>query len=301
VADPSKCITCLDGFFPQLTCRTAAYEDCYKPDWDNPCATCQRAAPGSYQPCIACYGRPKSKADCDSCAAVGTAAAQKQCFACSAKVLATSSGTPGGCGGCFTHSRSPASLTQCLSCVGGDATAPGLRQHCSLCSAPGLSDAQAARCFKCLAGKGGSAACAVCSASASSDAAFAACLACRADPANGPDCRDCDSLSTGSALPADGEALRKKCYDCVVGSKLVVPTGAGAAALGSCQACFSVPGADAGRCVACNTNPLVPTLAKSWCVACAGKPAVQREACIKCLASNSKLGSAADVSKQCNV
>jgi hypothetical protein len=44
-SDPSKCIKCLDTFYPKLTCATADYNNCYKPDFDNPCATCQKVGP----------------------------------------------------------------------------------------------------------------------------------------------------------------------------------------------------------------------------------------------------------------
>lgn len=300
--EPGKCITCLDSFYPKLICRTNEYVDCYKPDFDNPCATCQNVGGGSYEQCISCYSRPKSKPDCDNCAVLSTQTAQQQCFTCSAKEPGSSSSSPGGCGTCFTHSKNPATLSQCLQCITSSSVNHALHQYCNLCASPELSEPQGNRCFKCLAGKDGGPACSMCARSASNEAAFAACMSCRANPANTPDCRDCDTL--GSGLPvADAEALRKKCYECVSASKLVVPPNAGSAPLGSCQACFSVKGADVGQCVACNGNSAVPSLAKGACVDCSTKAAGARDTCVKCLASssNSKLTSAYDFRKKCSV
>jgi hypothetical protein len=59
--DPSKCIKCLDSFYPKLTCTTAEYNNCYKPDFDNPCATCQKVSASSYDQCVTCFGKPSSK------------------------------------------------------------------------------------------------------------------------------------------------------------------------------------------------------------------------------------------------
>jgi hypothetical protein len=381
--DPTKCIKCLEGFYPKLTCTTAEYNNCYKPDFDNPCATCQKVSASSYDQCVTCFGKPSSKVrvqlctvstaavttgclalpvvhhyhysdffqddakewwhfatigalhngntcelfntviglfadhvllpllphgacpcaqvDCESCSVLSSPTSQSSCFKCSAKNPSGSSSNAGGCGLCFTHSKNAAFLNQCLDCLTDQHTTAQKRQVCSLCSSSELTGEQSARCFKCLDGKTGNAGCSTCSTAATTSAAFDACMGCRANAnANGPDCHDCDSL--GSSLAATArDALRKKCWECVSGSKLVVPQGAGSAPLGSCSSCFASSSADTASCVACNTNPAITTIAKSWCIACAVKPAGEREACMACLASNNKLTATGDYKTKCKI
>lgn len=296
--DPSKCIKCLDSFFPKMTCTTADYNGCYKPDFDNPCAMCQKVSGTSYDSCISCFSNPKSKVDCESCSVLSSPTAQSTCFSCSAKVPSSTSGAQGGCGLCFAHSKNTATLNQCVSCLTAAGTS-SKRGYCSLCSSSELTGEQSARCFKCLEGKSGSAGCSTCATKATSAAAFDSCMMCHADKANGPDCHDCETLGSNLA-PAARDAMRKRCWECVVSSKLVVPQNAGSAPLGSCQSCFASSSADTAACVSCNTNPLVPTIAKGWCIACAAKPAAERDACVKCLAAN-KLPSTPDYRAKCKI
>lgn len=300
--DPSKCYSCLASFYPKHLCRTTTYLDCYKPDFDNPCASCQSGAPAAYSSCIRCYGTPSSRADCDSCSQLPGADAQQQCYACSKTAAAAHSDTPGGCGVCFAQSSSPAAQKACLACVTNKSTAQDNRQHCSLCSSGDLSEAQTRRCYSCVSSKAGSASCADCSRATSSDAAFAACMACYANPNNGPDCADCSTLEVpGSAAAWD--AARKQCYGCVTASKLVAPEDAGFAPLGSCASCFTASG-DTARCVACNTSPATPVAAKSWCLSCSmaggSSSSGSGGGCVKCLQS-SKLASADDYKKKCKL
>lgn len=296
--DPSKCIKCLDTFYPKLTCTTAEYSNCYKPDFDNPCATCQKVASSSYEQCVSCFTKPSSKVDCETCSVLSGPTAQSACFKCSAKNPSGGSSS-GGCGLCYAHSKNTALLNQCVNCIADDTTTAEKRGVCSLCADSSLSNEQSARCFNCLGGKTGGSGCSTCSTAATTAPAFNSCLSCRGDPANGPDCRDCQDLGS-SLAPAARDALRKRCWDCVAASKLVVPAGAGSAPLGSCGSCFASPTSDSAFCVACNTNPAVQSIAKSWCIACSIKPASEREACVKCLASN-KLTSAYDYKAKCKL
>lgn len=284
-ADPGKCLKCLDTFYPKMTCTTAEYKDCYKPDFDNPCATCQKVAASNYDTCISCFSSPKQRVDCESCSALGSPTAQSQCFGCTSKVPALNSETPGGCGLCYTQSKNAAVLSQCVTCLTDAGTTADKRRFCSLCSSSQLSGDQSAQCFKCLEGSSGSTGCSSCSTAASSPAAVNSCMACHNSKVNGPDCRDCSNLGS-SLAPAARDALRKRCWDCVVASKLELYPEAGSASLGSCQACFAGDPANLNECVSCNTNPLVSSVAKSWCVACALKPSNARGGCIKCLSSN---------------
>lgn len=298
-ADPTKCIKCLDSFYPKLTCATSDYNNCYKPDFDNPCATCQKVPGSNYEQCVSCFLKPASKVDCESCAVLSAASSQAACFKCSAKNPSASSNNPGGCGLCYAHSKNSVLLEQCVDCLTADSTTPEKRQVCSLCSAPGSTNEQSARCFKCLKGKAGNSGCSTCSSAATSGPAFDSCMTCRGNSANGPDCRDCESLGA-SLAPVARDALRERCWECVSESKLVVPANFGSAPLGSCSSCFASSSADTASCVACNTNPAVPSLAKGWCIACSTKPAAEREACVKCLAAN-KLTSAYDYKAKCKI
>lgn len=281
----NKCIACLDQFYPKHICKTNEYRDCYKPDFDNPCATCQSGSPAAYDSCIACYARPASKQDCDSCNQMSAKGdPQQQCFTCSLQAQAQHSDAPGGCGLCFSHSRSPAALKQCLGCVASNKTGASVRQYCSLCSSSDLDDKQGNRCFACLAGAAASPACSSCSRAAMSDVAFNSCMACYGRPDNLPDCQDCATLEVAGASSQD--ASRGKCFDCVVASSLVVPRDAAFAPLGSCAACFTGV-KDPAQCLSCNTSPDTSTAAKTWCSICASSAsASSRAACVKCLQTN---------------
>lgn len=298
-SDASKCIKCLDNFFPRMICTTSEYKNCYKPDFDNPCAACAKVSAANYDACISCFSKPTAKVDCESCSALQSPTAQSTCFTCNAKNPTKDSNTPGGCGLCFSRSKNTASLNQCVSCLTDETTTPEKRKVCSMCSSSELSGEQSARCFSCLEGKSGNSGCSVCSTAATTGPAFDSCMSCHSNSVNGPDCHECNSLGNNVA-PTARDALRKQCWDCVVASKLVVPDGAGSAPLGSCSSCFASSSTNQKACVACNTNPLVPTVAKSWCVACAIKAAGQQESCVKCLGAN-KLTNTGDYRTKCSI
>jgi hypothetical protein len=147
--DPSKCIKCLDSFYPKLTCTSAEYSNCYKPDFDNPCATCQKVATSSYDQCVSCFTKPSSKVDCKTCSVLSGPTAQCACFKCSAKNPSGGSNS-GGCGLCYAHSKNTALLNQCVHCLTddrrGDHTTLEQRGVCSLCALERLEPHQRAVC-----------------------------------------------------------------------------------------------------------------------------------------------------------
>lgn len=297
--DPSKCFTCLSRFYPEKMCKTSTYENCYKPDYDNPCASCQNGAADAYDSCITCYDQPSAKADCDACSALADKKGQPQCYACGGKTEAASGDASGGCGLCFAHSQNAERQKQCIQCVTRSSTPEANKQHCHLCASTDLTQEQARQCYKCLASPSGSPACSTCAQATVSDASFDSCLKCYSKPDNGPDCDECSALQAPSTL-GPWDETRKQCFDCVSASNLVAPENAGFAPLGSCAACFTSTGT-LDVCVACNTSPNTSVAAKSWCGGCSSLgEAAKTEACFSCLHTNN-LSSAVDYIQKCGL
>lgn len=290
--NPGRCSSCLKMFYPAMTCRSASYANCYKPDLDNPCQRCETGAAGAgpYEKCIACFLEPKKRADCETCTTTKSAAEQQQCYACTSKAKYDSSEQAGGCGGCFTQTTPGPLRTQCLSCA---SAVPVLQQrYCSTCVATSMTSNQTARCFKCLRTSQAGAACQECAIVTSTDAAYSKCVACNADANNRPDCHDCSALTT--------DAARVKCYSCVLSSKLKAPADAGMTPLSSCSQCIGT--AHEADCVACNMEQKVPAAVKAWCAGCmtVAGAAGSRQTCVKCL-QQTKLADVSTYAKVCNI
>eukprot|EP00878_Enallax_costatus_P020246 GHUV01021396.1.p1 GENE.GHUV01021396.1~~GHUV01021396.1.p1 ORF type:complete len:297 (+),score=14.62 GHUV01021396.1:366-1256(+) len=285
------CFTCLGDFYPAMMCKTSTYLDCYKPDYDNPCASCQNGAAYAYNSCIECYKKPAGKPDCDFCSELADEKGQLPCYSCSKQSQTVHSDVPGGCGLCFAHSKDARTQQECIECVVSNKTAKGNKQHCHLCASTDLTPQQATLCYKCLASPLGSPDCSTCAAATNSETAFTSCMTCYNNSNNGPDCDECSDL-----LPFHGDvdASRKQCYGCVTASKLIVPEDAGFAPLGSCSACLSTKG-DQAACIACNINPKISVAAKSWCNSCSSIGDVfdvaKRSACFSCLETRLKQSS----------
>jgi hypothetical protein len=277
--DPSSCNTCLSSFYPRMICRSSSYSNCYKPDFDNPCARCQAVAQGSSQlqsACLECYATPNRRQDCDSCGHLASAEEKQACYACAAKVPQQDS-TMTSCALCFNNMPAGPARQQCLSCVMNPATPLAARRVCASCSGNELgtmSSDQQGRCLRCLSSPAGGEACYRCAQATSSQAAFEQCMACNQDTANGLDCAECSMLGS--------DADRSSCYRCVMSSKLVLPEDAPLSPLGTCAECFS-SGVDKSACMLCNLDTSISTNAKSWCTGCAAKPAAKQSACLACL------------------
>lgn len=300
--DPTSCTSCIQSYYPRLVCRNKEYKDCYRPEYDNPCATCQThsKSKAGLAKCLTCYSNPQQRQDCDACGGLAGAQDQEQCYSCASALKNSSSDQEGGCGTCFATTRGPA-RQQCLQCVLNPSTPMAARRLCATCSDPKLSDDQRQRCFACVTAPGAGPACQQCSAATATAAGFQQCLRCYRNKGSSMDCEDClnavptaEVTPPGSRRAAAGNSSRvaygmmadlakARCFQCVVNSKLQVFPGAPLAPLSSCRSCYD-PKNNLAACLSCNQDPKVPTAAKSWCAGCSGlgTPA-KRAACLQCL------------------